>query len=308
MSAPIKLQGLYNDMTSAEYHGHKGTFSSSQLKDLLEDEEIFYRKHITKEQERETSTAFDVGTYFHTTVLEPDKVQDECAVYEGVRRGKEWDAFKAANPNKAILIPSEHKQALGLVEAVRNSPVAMGRISQGSPEVSAFVDINVSCGEIFNLSGQILGKYGWEDTKEKVDKKNYLTLPLKVRADLLADDFILDLKSTSGNAKSEFTVRQTVSKYSYDLSAALYLDLFSCATGLVKSEFIWTFASKDYFNCKNYYATSENIMVGRAKYKKALLRLADCIHNNWVFEDYLSPLAPQMFELEHLKIKGESLL
>ena len=62
---------------------------------MLEDPEKFYKEYITKEIPRKEVSAFDVGTYFHTAILEPHLLEKECAVYPGaVRRGKEWDAFK----------------------------------------------------------------------------------------------------------------------------------------------------------------------------------------------------------------------
>jgi hypothetical protein len=309
MGEALKLQGIVEDMTSEQYHNHRGTYSSSQLKTLLEDAESFHAKYIARTIEKETNPVFDIGTYFHTAVLEPHKLQLECAVFDGIRRGKAWDQFQIDNKGKAIITKSEHEQALGLVKAVNGSPIALGRLERGNPEISAFIDVRVCEGEIYSPDMQILGKWGWESSKGKKLNPDKLTIiPLKVRADLLGDDFILDLKSTTGNAKSEWTMRNAVSKYSYDLSAALYLDLFTIATGKVKSEFIWTFASKDHYNSRSYIASSENIQVGRAKWKKAVLTLAGCIQDNWVFQDYMGILNPNMYELEWTKPKGSELL
>lgn len=304
-----KLQGLYYDMSSEDYHNTPGTFSSSQMKDLLEDAEIFYRKYITKEQEKISIPAFDVGTYFHTAILEPNKLKDESVVYSGIRRGKEWDKFQADNSGKNIITEAEKKVADGLIKAVQSSPISMKRISRGTPEVSGFVDLLVCNGDIYSLDSKfILGKGGWMDNKIKPSKKESIIIPMKVRADCLADTFILDLKSTTGNVRSDKAMKMKVSDYNYDLSAALYLDLFTLLTGKLMSEFIWTFASKDYFNCKSYIATAENIQVGRAKYKKAIVTLAENIQNNWQFTDSMGFLGPNVWEMAILKDKAEDLL
>ena len=297
--------GLIEDMSSEEYHGMAGSYSSSQLKDISEDPEYFHKKYILKEIEREENSVFDIGSFFHTSILEPHKIKSECAVYKGIRRGKEWDAFKEANKGKAIITESESSQAETLVKAVKNSSIAMGRISRGKPEVSAFTELIITGSEIYSPKKLVLGKYGWEKV---TSVPNGTKIIVKVRADLLGDSFILDLKSTGGNTKSENAMRQKVSAYNYDLSAALYLDIFSEVTGRDYNEFIWTFASKDWGNSKSYVASSDNIQIGRVKYKKAILNLGNCIKNNWKFEDSLGILNPQMFELEHLKQRAEDLL
>lgn len=47
------------------------------------------------------------------------------ALYPGkVRNGKEWEAFKAANPGKTLCIQSELDDAMGAAEAVLRDPVA----------------------------------------------------------------------------------------------------------------------------------------------------------------------------------------
>lgn len=307
--AEKKLQGLIYDMSSEDYHGHPGTYSSSQFKVMLEDEELFHRQYILKSQVKEHINAFDVGTYFHTAILEPHKIKVDCAVFKGIRKGKVWDDFQVANKGKAIITESEEKTALGIVTAVKNSPIAMGRIKRGKPEVSAFIDLTVSCGMIFSPDGRVLGKHGWEEAKgRKPLKADAVIIPTKVRADLLAPDFILDLKSTTGNAKDKIEMKKKISYYEYDLSAALYLDIFSVATERNINEFIWTFASKDKFNCRSYVASAKNIQVGRAKWKKAVLKLADCIQSNWVFDDYMEILEPEFYQHEWIKESAEDLL
>jgi len=301
------MNKLIYDLSSADYHTHGGSFSSSQLKDILDDPEFFYRKYITKEIEKESIPAFDIGTYFHTAILEPEKLDSECCVYDGKRIGKAWDEFKEKNKSKAIITANEHATAMTLVNAVKSSTIAMGRIGRGRPEVSAFLDVLVTGSDVFTSDSKwVLGKYGWDKAKEK--PKKAVELKLKVRADLLGHEkFILDLKSTSGNAKSEFLMKKKISDYNYDLSAALYLDIFTIASGELYDQFIWTFASKDFGNSKSYVASQTNIQVGRAKWKKAVLNLADCIKNDWKFEDSLGVLEPQHYELEILKHTEELL-
>ena len=301
-------EGINRELTSDEYHGLAGTYSSSQLKDILEDVELFHKKYITKEITKERMSAFDVGTYFHTGVLEPHKLEEECVIFDGVRRGKAWEEFSEANKNKAILTPNEKATGEALIKAVQSSPIAMNRIKRGEPEVSAFLDLLVDGSMIYSPTYKVeLAAHGWVTAKNK-PAKDATPLRLKVRADLLADHFILDLKSTTGNAKNVGLMRSKISQYNYDLSAALYLDIFSLVSGIVKTEFLWTFGSKDYFNSRTYIASDKNIRIGRAKWRKAAMTLAECIQNNWVFEDSMGILEPMHFEEEWIKEKAEDLL
>jgi hypothetical protein len=65
--------------------------------------------------------------------------------------------------------------------------------------------------------------------------------------------------------------------------------------------FVWLFASKDMGNARAYRATDRNIMVGRSKWKKAILDLAFYLNNNWTFTDSLGEIGPSVYSLEWLE-------
>ena len=306
-----RLHTLIEDMASETYHGISGTYSSSQFKDLLDDEVTFHKKYVEKSIEREEIPAFSVGNYFHTGVLEPHKLGAECAVYHGkVRRGAEWDSFKLKHEGKVIVTSNQRDEALRLMDSVRKSEIAMSYVTRGKPEVSLFVELAVKGGDIFApYFGKLLTKDGWENClMSSKDVKEATKIVVKVRADSLGDDFVLDLKSTSGNARSERSMRGKVSYYNYDLSASLYLDMFSLEAGKPIDTFIWTFASKDYYNCKSYRASDTNRMIGRAKWMQAVVKLADCLGNGWNIPDVLGTLEPEYFQLEYLNEKDSDLI
>ena len=305
--AKYQLHKLTRDMTSVDYHGTPDTHSSSQLKDLLDDEDVFIKKHILKTVEREEIGAFDVGTYFHTGILEPHKLKADCIVYPGkVRRGKNWEVFRLKNKDRTIVTQAQKEQAEGLVKAVKDSPVAQEYLD-GECEVSLFNEISIHQGQIFAPHyGKVLTPDGWEEgPKKKI--KGAFEMVIKVRADTLGDTYISDLKSTTGNARSNKSMRDKISYYHYDLSAALYLDMFGLLFPSLQ-EFVWIFASKDFFNSKSYRASPNNIRVGRAKYMKALIKMADCAANKWKSVDYLDTLEPLPHELEYLIERDKDLL
>lgn len=301
------IHKLLPDLHIEEYHNMFGTFSSSQFKDLLDDEDVFIEKYIKKTIERESNAAFDVGSFFHTGVLEPHKLSSDCVVFPGkIRHGKEWEKFKEKNKNRTIVTQAQKEQAEGLVRAVKDSPVAQQYLD-GQPEVSLIVEINIHQGQIYApYFGKMLTLDGWvEGPKKRFDKAHIIYV--RVRADMLGETYISDLKSTTGNAKSNKAMREKISYYNYDLSAALYMDMFGLLLPDLE-EFVWIFASKDLFNSKSYRASPNNLRVGRAKYMKAMIRMADCASNNWASVDYLDTLEPLPHELEFLREKDSDLL
>ncbi len=321
--------GLNKDITNLEYHAQLSPeehfYSSSQLKTMLDDPETFYKKYITKELGSDWIPAFDIGTYYHTAILEPHLLEKECAVYTGkVRRGKEWEAFKGLHAGKAIITKSEYEQAKNLIVATRNSKVAVDLLEGGVAEVSLFIEVYVKSGGVYILTNSKsiyrLGAKGWEIYANAPTflEKGALKLRLKVRADMMNIEkgFILDLKSTKGNAKNLQKTRYKTSDFVYDLSAGMYVDLFN-AWYIIQGEappfktFWWVYASKDYSNCKSYWSGvgpggeigDKTLRVGRAKWVKAAKDISRFHHLDWEIPDEPSCLESLPFEDEWLEIK-----
>jgi len=261
----MTYKGLIKNLTNDNYHGEKEHFSSSQLKDVLEDIEYFYKVHISKEIEKSmTGNQLAIGTYVHTAVLEPHLLNKECAVYTGAtRRGKEWEAFQALNTGKTIITAKESEDAAGCIKAVLDDAESMKILTPAEKEVSTF--------------GQLLG------------------VPLKARFDagLLKDGgYIADLKTCSCNAKEERAINRAIEDYNYDMSAALYLDLFSITSGKRLKDFYWVFASKKMNNAQVWRATPEMLATGRAKLKYALTAIRKYAEMDWAFKSEIRDITP----------------
>ena len=304
------LGKLSTDLTSEEYHGLRGTYSSSQLKTMLEDPELFYKSYITKEIEKKENTNFNVGTYFHTAVLEPEKLDLECAVFTGTRSGEKWRKFQEENAGKCIITDgAELRDAEIIIKATKESPIAMNLVNNSKPEVSAFAELFIISGEIYGFRNEecfSLQPSGWVKTTGGYDEEQIkefgFRMIVKVRADAYSEILktISDLKSTSVNACKIFDVTAAVAEYSYDLSASFYLDIFWLVTGIEFDRFIWIFASKKYQNCKSYVASHKNILIGRAKWTKAVRLIEQYERSNWSFEDSLGEIGPTSYNLEWL--------
>ena len=310
------------DVSNDDYHKQHGAdvhyYSSSQLKVMLEDPELFYKTYITKEIGRKEIPAFAIGTYFHTAILEPEKLGEECAVWDGTRRGKAWDQFQIDNAGKAIVTKNELPKAMTLIDGYNNSEIAKQIYSGGQAELSLFVSyfVDLEAGEVYldADSEWRLGLNGWEElpTRGCLQEEGLINMRVKVRADYLRrasgemGGYIADLKSTTGNPRKQHTILEKIKSYVYDMSASLYLDAFNAFTifdtGVSEFEgFYWSFGTKDFPLMQNYDCTQKMFQVGRAKYKKALLELAKYTKSGWVFEEEVISLDPPSWEDVWLK-------
>lgn len=301
----IKYSKLITDMSSELYHSTPDTVSSSQLKDLLDNPEEFHHKYVSKKAEKLHIDAFDVGSYFHTAVLEPHKLTEDIVIYPGKRFGSQWEAFKKKNRGKAICSPAMEKQAKKLVSAVKASKACRKWLKGGVSEASLFVRLVVADGRIYAKDhGLILGMNGWEKTKA-VPKGTEITV--KVRADRMNQEkgFIIDLKSTTGNAKSKSSMESKVKNYNYGLSAAFYMDIYN-VIGLGIKTFVWIFASKDVGNAKPWKVGKNHILAGRAKWSEAIITLAENIENDWEL-DCTGTLDPDYEDMQFVDVMKKRL-
>lgn len=261
-------------MSNEAYHGDTSAFSSSQLKTMLESPEMFYQQYILGRKKAMDSPALRIGNAVHTKILEPEKFEDEYALYNGVRRGAKWEQFKNDNENKIILSDKEMVQVDVAVDNVFNTDATLPYINGGQPEVSLFTEL--------------------EGVK------------IKVRADYINETmgYIQDIKTTS-DLVNETNVRKKIAAFDYDLSAALYLDAFQKAGAKIDS-FIWVFTSKNYQSCKVFKASEEMIENGRIKYKRALKSISEYQAKNWNIANDVVEIDPIEYDIQSQNVLDKS--
>ena len=257
---------LIYDMSNEDYHGEKTAFSSSQLKTILESPELFYNKYILGRDSMKDSPALRIGNAVHTKILEPEKFEDEYAIYDGIKKGKAWTEFQEANAGKIILSQREMIEVNVATDNVFNTDATVPFINGGRPEVSLFTEL--------------------EGVK------------IKVRADYLNEklSYIQDVKTTT-DMVNELTTRRKIAQFDYDLSAAMYLDAFN-TLGLEIKDFIWIFTSKKYQTCKVFKASEEMIENGRVKYKRALEQIKKYQAKNWDITNDVVTIDPIEYDLQ----------
>ena len=70
----------------------------------------------------EPTAAMDLGTLLHAKILEPETFLDRLAIWEGgVRRGKAYDEFEAANAGRIIIKPDEAATIARMADAVMDN-------------------------------------------------------------------------------------------------------------------------------------------------------------------------------------------
>ena len=133
-----------------------------------------------------------MGRYFHTKILEPEKL-DEFHIYSGaVRRGKAYEDFLAEHQISFCLLESEQHQ------------------------VNQWVDTMMSHLDFHDLIREDGNQY-----EEPMVKEIHGEL-WKGKADIIGKDFVYDLK-TSGDILS---FKNSVYKFNYDSQAYIYQELF----------------------------------------------------------------------------------
>lgn len=236
---------LLINSTHEDYHADRTALSSSNLKQILKDPAKFYNEWVlgNKEPEEENS-AFTEGTFTHSLILEPEKI-NEYVIYPGLRKaGAAWEAFKLANKGKKILSAVQSQRCETYYKSYSNVSAATNLITGGVAEhtmLSSILDVN-----------------------------------LKSRADYinLNDNYIVDVKTTSyGSDKESF--KEVIQQYSYDLSAALYCQIAFNNYGRL-FDFYFIVISKTDLTCDVYKASSETLSNGAAKMTKALVLYKKC--------------------------------
>lgn len=252
---------LITNIENEVYHSNDGYFSSSSLKLFLFDREAFYKKYILKEKTETTFAAQVFGSYVHALILEPETVKDNYVVSDlSSRRGNAYKELNASTGNKTVILTMQNAKAQAMVEAVRKNKWAPSFITGGKAEASFYTQLN--------------------------------DFPIKVRADyIIVNDkevIVVDLKTT-GDGCDKMSVMRTCGRYSYDLSAALYVDAFSQGFKQ-KVSFYFIFIGKEPVDVAIYKASKEFLDNGRRKYLVAISGLKQAIKEDKYFSDEIQEI------------------
>jgi len=196
--------------------------------------------------------AFALGSAAHCLILEPGKFDSRYAVFDGTRRGKEWDAWEAAHPGVESLKPAERATAIEIAKAVREHR----RIAP-------------------LLSGGL-----YEETIEWTDKDTGLRC--KGRVDYLRPTQLVDIKTAKDIAPRWFS--RDAAQYLYHGQLAWYWEGAIQAGRLPPDAdlpYIVVVEKKPPYDCGVYRMTPADMTKGVALYRSLLRKFLDCEAANY---------------------------
>lgn len=257
------IDGL-NDCTNAEYHADTEYASSSVLKVAYKDIAEYKRQYIDGDKPTfGNESALSEGSLTHAEILEPHNVPNDFVFYPGLRKaGSDFQAFKdaldPASAKKIIISKPQKLRVQSYVAAYKRRPEAVELINNGFAEQTI-------CGTLHGMK-------------------------IKTRFDYINVEKgeIYDVKTTADSAELE-AFKETVKKYSYQLSAALYLEMAEQYYG---KPFVFKFiviSKQEPQECHVYRLSEKSRSEGAQMVKTAITKILNARKNNvWVEENSLT--------------------
>lgn len=198
-----------------------------------------YHYQYARANEAEQSLAMRIGSVTHALICGAP-----VAVYPGpVRRGKEWEAFAAANCDRVICNTKEFEESNGVADAVRAHVVA---------------------------STLILGA----DRREETQHWTTLEMPCRGTPDAWTDQYVVDLKTTRCAEPEKF--QRDAMFRAYHAQLAWYADGLAEMDGKVRDCFIVAVENKAPYAVSVHKLTAGTIEQGRRLNRLWLERVKVC--------------------------------
>ncbi len=193
--------------------------------------------------------AMILGRLIHTAVFEPDRLMYEYMAWEGDRRGNAYKQFaeEAAEVGRTVVKSTEWEQA----RAIRDSLMAV-------PEIAARLDDAAEAEAVLE----------WTDPGTGIRCKG--------RADWLADDYCLDLKTTANGIEPR-RFGSNCWYMGYWFQAAMYQDGISIMRGGdVPRMGIIAVETKPPYCARLYWLADKGLIAAWDEYQACLRQVKDC--------------------------------
>lgn len=193
MSKKVYEDGVY-DISNDEYHSSEG-ISRSKLMLLDKSPYHFWYEVLSgKAEKKESTPSMNIGSAFHTLLLEPVKFDAEYVVTPKIDRrtnkGKEeWEQFISQSQGKIVLTPDQFEKVRGMVAWVKQHEIVTTLLDEAVFEQSIY----------------------WTDEETG--------LQFKTRPDIWSNKMVVDLKTTADASAHNFT--RSALNYGYFIQAGM---------------------------------------------------------------------------------------
>jgi exodeoxyribonuclease VIII len=259
------IQVCIPDLSNEDYHSRKEFISRSALMDFDKSPYTYWAKHLNPDRPKKDATSSMIlGSAFHTLALEPKLFDDQYIMKPAPMLLKDvgreaYNIYKNAveyieTCGKIVLSTDEYNNLGFMLLKLQANKDAMHLIRDAHIENSFF----------------------WKD--------EHSGLLLKARPDILHDNMIVDLKTTS-NASPRHFQREMVD-YGYHIQFAMIRDAVEIIEGRRINNCINIVIETKYpYNMAIYIIDEFALDEGQLKYKQLCLDLKNAIEEN-DFKDY----------------------
>lgn len=296
--------GRYEGVPNEVYHAANG-ISSTQIKDARISLMYFHARHVSKTIARESTDALTFGSLVHTLALEPEKFDEEFAVFPGVPAGAftNTDTLKAyIREYNADKPKADQLKLTGKKEELQESIRAVNPDAIFADEYEESWRQSMTGRTIFSIellaSAKAIQKALFSDPdaarllrhEERQCEVSYFGideetgLAIRVRPDieirLPYENICADLKTvTIGNVRQDRLkerLHREIIDRDYHLSAAMYCDV----AGL--DSFSWIFVNKEpgYHWVAVVQASEMELELGRQEYRRVLRQINNAMEND----------------------------
>lgn len=261
----IIQRGIYTELHSELYHGHKQSISRSAIMDFKRNPRKYWARHLNPNRPKEAiKPSWEFGTAFHTLILEPHLFDEnyilkpEPMLLKDVGR-EAYDSYKNViqyieNSGKIVLSLDKWDSLIKMRDSIYENPRAKELIE----------------GAVYESS------YFWKDEESG--------LMVKSRPDILHSNLYVDLKTIDDASPHNF--QREMVKFGYHIQGAMVRDGVKALTGRTINACINICVEKNYpHSIGVYIIDDEAIEAGSIDYKQTLLDLSACLSNN-VFPDF----------------------
>ena len=263
--------GIHDNIPNAVYHADRICASRSWIKTLIEKTPL-HLKHEIEGPPEPRKQHFEIGSAFHTMLLEPDKWRDDVIVLPELnlrlKKDRELrDSFYFYYPDKTIITPDQYFTAQRMYDSVMMHPRAR---------------------KLFEMDFTPERTIVWRDTQELRDSiQEYSNEDIPPATDLLCKcrpDAMLDVNETnwwidiktSRNAHPYWFARDA-EKFGYGLQPPYYMDggIFH---GIRPDHFIFIVTETEPPYATAVYRVADTVVEeGRMQYMKQLAILRECV-------------------------------